>query len=111
MIELLIGILLMTFLGSCGAINFKMGARDVDGIQSFLINPYIVLGAGLYGASAIIDIILLRHYDYSLILPLTSITYVWTVLISYIIMKESINFKKSLGIILIILGCFFISLR
>lgn len=45
-----------------------------------------------------------------MVLPLTSITYIWTLVISYKFLKEKITFKKIIGIILIIVGAIIIAI-
>jgi len=39
-----------------------------------------------------------------LVLPLTSITYIWTMLVSYLALKEKITKNKIIGVILICVG-------
>lgn len=72
------------------------------------INLYI--GGGLYLISALLNIFVLRYLDYSVVLPLTSITYVWTMIISYLILKESITKRKIAGVALILVGAVLVSI-
>lgn len=56
------------------------------------------------------NIWVLRFWDYSVVLPLTSLTYIWTMVLSYIILKEKISAKKIVGVILILAGAILVSL-
>ncbi|MFR2167688.1 MAG: hypothetical protein ACLS5W_07540 [Coprococcus sp.] len=47
----------------------------------------------MYLVSALLNIYVLRYLDYSVVLPLTSVTYIWTMVISYFILKEKISKK------------------
>ncbi|MEI3328235.1 MAG: EamA family transporter [Coprococcus sp.] len=68
------------------------------------------MGGGLYLISALLNIFVLRYLDYSVVLPLTSITYVWTMIISYLILKESITKRKIAGVALILVGAVLVSI-
>ncbi|MCJ7991336.1 EamA family transporter [Priestia sp. OVS21] len=46
---------------------------------------------------------------YSIVFPLTSITYIWTLTFGYFLIKEKVTTKQVIGCILLIVGCFFIA--
>lgn len=100
-------LLFMTLLGSLASLFLKKATGD---ILSIIKNVNFYIGAFLYFLSAILNIWLLRYLDYSIVLPLTSLTYIWTMFFSYIILKENITGKKKLGIILIVFGALIISI-
>ena len=100
----------MTFAGSLASIFLKK-ASSSDCIACILKNISLYIGILLYGISAIVNIFVLKKLDYSVVLPLTSITYIWTMFLSCIILKESISRKKIIGVILIIVGAVFIVIR
>jgi len=56
-----------------------------------------VLGAGL-------NILILKKLPYTVVLPLTSLTYVWTMIISYLVLNEKITRLKITGVTLILVG-------
>lgn len=97
-------LILMTLMGSVASFFLKK-ASGFDGLSTLLTDKNLYLGAGLYVLSAVINVIVLRFLDYSMVLPLTSITYVWTMVISRLFLKETIGLKKILGVACIILGC------
>lgn len=99
---------IMTILGSIASLFLKR-ASGHNKITEYLFNANLYIGGGLYLASAVLNIIVLQKLDYSLVLPLTSITYIWTMMISYIVLKEKITTKKIVGVMLILAGAVCIS--
>ena len=100
-------LIVMTLIGSVASLFLKKGS-NFKNILELLKNKYVYIGGILYVISALLNIYILRYLDYSVVLPLTSITYIWTLFISYLFLKEKINIKKVIGILLIIGGVFLI---
>lgn len=75
-----------------------------------LENVYLYYGGILYILAAILNIFVLKYLEYSIVLPLTAITYIWTMLISKIYLKEKITKLKILGVILIVIGSYLITI-
>ena len=73
-------------------------------------NIYLYIGGFLYLASAVFNIWILRYLEYSVVLPLTSFTYIWTMILSHILLEEKITIKKIVGVILILVGAVCVSL-
>lgn len=96
-------ILIMTSMGAIASIFFKK-ASSSNGIMQLLLNINLYIGGFLYLASAILNIIVLKYLNYSVVLPLTSITYIWTMIFSYLLLKEKITMKKAIGVSCIVLG-------
>lgn len=93
-------LLLMTMIGSCASLCLKK-ATESDKVYLSLM---LYLGGILYFISALMNIYVLKYLDYSIVLPLTSLTYIWTMFLSKMILKEQIKSKKILGMALIIIG-------
>lgn len=102
-------ILAMTLMGAVASIFFKR-ASSSDGLIKLIMNANLYVGGGLYVASAVINIVVLRYLNYSVVLPLTSFTYIWTMILSYIILKEHISKKKVMGVTCIIIGAICVAL-
>lgn len=102
-------LLVMTMFGSVASLFLKK-ASDSNSLIDMLKNINLYIGGFLYVSSAVLNIWLLKILDYSVILPLTSLTYIWTMVLSYFILKEKITVKKILGICLILIGAVIISL-
>ena len=100
-----LSIILMTMLGSLGAACFKKATFSSDKrILSLLKNKWIYLGVGLYVSGALFNILALRFFDYSIVLPLSSITYLWTIFFSYHLFHETVNRYKIFAVCCIVGG-------
>lgn len=99
----------MTLLGSVASLFLKK-ASSADGIMALICNIHFYAGGFLYLASALLNIYVLRYLDYSVVLPLTSFTYIWTMVFSYFILKEKITGKKIIGVALILAGAAAVSM-
>jgi drug/metabolite transporter (DMT)-like permease len=97
----------MTLLGSFGGFFFKKSTNGTT-ILSILKNKFLYIGGIVYLGSAILNIIVLKYMPLSVVLPMTAITYIWSMIISRFVLKENITLFKIWGIISIILGVIFI---
>lgn len=103
---------IMTVSGTFGALFFKKGITRMKGLNILtLINiPEIYIGVTFYLLGAAFNIILLEHIPYTVLYPMTSLTYIWTMIVSYIVLKEKINNDKVIAITFITVGVFVLSL-
>jgi len=99
-------LILFTLLGSIGGFFFKKAVDNSQVIIKTIFETYLYIGIILYIGSAFLNILVLKELPYTVVLPLTSITYIWSFLLAYILLDEKIGFKKILGILFIIVGCF-----
>lgn len=95
--------------GLCCVFIFKEGIQRRWDYGLNLQYPFLCRGF-LYLASALLNIYVLRYLDYSVVLPLTSFTYIWTMVFSYFILKEKITGKKIIGVALILAGAAAVSM-
>lgn len=105
---------IMTLMGSLGGFFFKKGAGHLDFkdiFRSVFLNLNLYIGGVLYVIAAVLNIIALKYLPYSIVLPLTAITYIWTIIISRLMLKEKVNKEKVIGIILIMVGAIFIAMK
>lgn len=103
-------LLLMTVIGAFAGFSLKK-ASGSSGIRQILHSPWFFLGGTLYFATALVNIYILKYLPYSTVLPLTSLTYIWSFILSYKFLSENITKYKRTGIVLIILGALFISYK
>ena len=96
-------ILMMTILGATASFFLKKASAQKN-ISMIMKNYNIYVGAFIYIIAALLNVLVLRFMDYSVVLPLTSITYIWTIIISYYFLHEEITRKKVLGVCCIIVG-------
>lgn len=104
-----LAVLAMTLIGALGAFFLKAGMDRVSGPVSLVKNPRIWLGGCFYLAGAALNILLLRVLDYSLLYPLTAVTYVWSMLLSAAFLGERMTRRKLAGVAAILAGALILS--
>ena len=95
---------LMTFLGALGSLLLKMSTKDTTSPIKVVFHPCFFFGGFFYFLSAVINITILKHVKYSIFLPLTSVTYIWSMLLACFVLKERISKEKIVGIVSILIG-------
>ena len=95
-----------TLLTSLGQIFFKKGSADLAlTVNGLLLNVPFLIGLALYGAGALLLILVLRHGELSVIYPLIATSYIWVSIISpYFFPTDAMNGVKWAGIGVIIIG-------
>ncbi len=104
MIALLV-ITIATMIGAAGALFLKKGAG-----QKSIVNIQLCIGLCLYGLSTVLYLLALRMDELSILYPMTSLTYVWTAMLSMFVLKERMGRKRWTGILMIISGVYVIAL-
>ncbi|MFV0343527.1 MAG: EamA family transporter [Anaerocolumna sp.] len=102
-------ILIMTIIGACASYCLKKASSSKQ-FKNIITMPALYLGVILYLIAACLNIFVLRYMEYSIVLPLTSITYVWTFILSYFYLHEKMTLKKGLGIVFVVLGSMILTL-
>lgn len=110
----MIGIVLLlvtTLTGSLGALAFKHAMNKIKKVNLLNVvqSLWVWIGLLFYVLSAITNIQLLKYLDYSIAFPMTALTYVWTVAISYFLFNEKITGRKVIAIAFILVGIIIIS--
>lgn len=101
---------IMTFLGALGGFFFKKGAQNIENFLSLILNWKIYIGGIFYVTAALLNILVLKYLPYSIVLPLTAMTYIWTMILAKLALGEKITRNKIIGTILIILGSVLIAI-
>lgn len=96
-------VIIMDLVAATASLFFKK-ASSSDGFLGMLRNPNLYIGGMLYVVAALFNIYILRYLDYSVVMPLGSITYVWTMILSFMVLHENVSRKKILGVACIIAG-------
>lgn len=113
---ILLGLISIMLL-SAGQTSLKFGlnaiggvslADGVAGIFKLLQTPWIIVGFGLYGLSAVLWLDVLSKLDFSLAFPMVGLTYVFTLLIGRFFFGETIGWERMLGVAFILGGIFFL---
>jgi len=100
-----------SFIGSFGAVSLKSGAdRLAPGIWSVFQSWRIALGVVLFLLSSVLFVAGLKNGSLTVLYPLVSLGYVWTLIWSRLLFDEPFNRSKVLGLALILIGVVFIGL-
>ena len=109
-ILLLLVIVFMTMLGALGGFFFKRSSAATSSLKAIATNKSVYIGGILYVAAALLNVWVLKFMPYSVVMPMTAITYIWTMILSRLLLKEKITVKKMIGIAAIIVGAVFIGM-
>ena len=71
--------------------------------RSFL-NWQLGLSLLMYVIAMIIYLFMLKNYDLSIVYPLTSISYIFTILLAMFLLGETVSVVRWVGILLVMLG-------
>jgi len=97
-------VFLASVVGSFGAVFLKFGAmRLTKSLMSF-VNSRLVLGVALYLGSSVIYALGLRGGQLSVLYPMVSLGYIWTLLWAKLFFNEPLNRYKVAGLGLILAG-------
>lgn len=97
-------LILFTIFGALGSFFFKLSTKQSQDVIQLLRNYNIYLGITFYIISAIINIIVLLALPYTVVLPCSSITYIWSLYLSKTLLSEKVGLLKLAGIAFILLG-------
>jgi multidrug transporter EmrE-like cation transporter len=105
-------VLVSSFIGSFGAVYLKLGAEHMQpGIKGIVSNWRLGLGIALFLLSSVFFVMGVAQGELTILYPMVSLGYIWTLLWAYIFFKEPFNRSKVVGLILIIGGVAVINLR
>lgn len=100
-----------TLIGAIAQLLIKSGAQKIGQepslwatARSLAINLPLMGGLCLYGLSAILLVLALRHAELSMIYPVIALTFVWVTILSAVVFGESMTLYKIAGIASIVAG-------
>ena len=100
-----------SFIGSFGATFLKSGADKLErNFRSLLTNWQLLAGIVTYLASFVVYTAGIRNGELTVLYPMVSLGYVWTLLWSRIFFKEALTQAKFLGLGMILAGIFVLNL-
>ncbi len=92
-----------------GQLFLKLGSKDLSFSFEIIKNYHLLLGILFYVIAAILLIISLKFGELSVLYPILSLSFVWTTILSFTILNESINLFKIIAILFIVFGVSLIS--
>lgn len=97
-------VLIASLIGSFGAVFLKMGAERLKkGIRHVMSVPAAV-GVALFLISSVFFVLGIRHGELSVLYPMVSLGYIWTMIWSRLFFKEPITRPKYLALGMILVG-------
>jgi drug/metabolite transporter (DMT)-like permease len=96
--------------GSFGAVFLKFGSATVSGSLLSFVNRNLIIGVTLYLGSSVFYGLGLKGGEVSVLYPMVSLGYIWTMVWSRIFFKETFTKQKCLGLGLVLLGVVFVGL-
>ena len=104
-------VLVASFIGSFGAVFLKSGAGRLHRqFRTLLLNWRLALGVAFYLLSSFFFVLGVRQGELTVLYPMVSLGYVWTLLWSRLFFRESITRNKLLGIGLVLVGVVLLNL-
>jgi multidrug transporter EmrE-like cation transporter len=104
-------VLLASFIGSFGAAFLKAGAEQLRQGWIYLFNWRLALGVAMFLISSYFFVLGIRPPgQLSVLYPMVSLGYIWTLVWSRIFFKEPLTRTKFAGLFLILAGVFFVGL-
>jgi multidrug transporter EmrE-like cation transporter len=102
-------VLVASIFGSFGAVFLKMGAEKLKTGLLNIISWQAAVGVGLFLLSSVFFVMGIKHGELSVLYPMVSLGYVWTLLWSRIFFKEPVTKQKFVALGMILTGIVFIA--
>ncbi len=102
-------VLLASFIGSFGAVFLKSGSGHLksSSILTLILNWRLGIGIAFFVLSSVFFVIAIKNGELSVLYPMVSLSYVWTMLWSRLFFGEPFTKGKFLGLAMILTGiCF-----
>ena len=99
-----------SLVGSFGAVFLKKGAARLDGSVLSFVNTELFLGVSLFLGSSVFYALGIRGGQLSVLYPMVSLGYLWTLLWARLFFNEPLTAVKFLGLGLILLGVCFVGM-
>jgi multidrug transporter EmrE-like cation transporter len=94
-----------SLVGSFGAVFLKSGAGKLHGGWRYLVfNPALAAGVAFFLASSYFFVLGVRQGELSVLYPMVSLGYIWTLFWSRLFFKEPLTRNKFFGLFFILLG-------
>lgn len=116
MVRLVILSILQSLFLCGGTILLKIAVQHMDTslnawkffIHSMVLNVWFFSSGVVMLSSGLLLMYILRHYPYAQAYPLTSLSFVFGTLGAIVVFNESVSWVNWLGVLFILIGCFFI---
>jgi len=94
-----------SFIGSFGAVFLKLGAGRLHrDLKTIIFNWRLAVGIALYLLSFIFYYLGVREGELSILYPMVSLGYIWTLVWSRLFFQEPVSRRKVVGLAMIMVG-------
>jgi multidrug transporter EmrE-like cation transporter len=97
-------VLFASLIGSFGAVFLKLGAAPMKNGLRYILNWKLAAGVSLFVGSSVPFVMGLRHGELSVLYPMVSLGYVWTMFWSKIFFDEPVTRAKIGALAMILTG-------
>ena len=98
-------VVVASVIGSFGAVFLKFGSLNLElTVMGMLRNWRLALGIALYLLSSVFFMAGIKNGELTILYPMVSLGYIWTMIWSRIVFKEPITQFKVMGLAMIIAG-------
>lgn len=97
-------VLLASLIGSFGAVYLKLGAAHMTRGFRHILNWQLGVGIFLYLGSSVPFVMAVKHGELSVLYPMVSLGYIWTLFWSKLFFKEAITKPKVAALAMILAG-------
>lgn len=97
-------------IGSFGAVYLKKGAARLTGSVLSFLNKEVILGIVLFLGSSVFYGLGVKGGDLSVLYPMVSLGYVWTLIWGKVFFGEQFTRSKVLGLALVLVGVCFVGM-
>jgi drug/metabolite transporter (DMT)-like permease len=100
-----------SFIGSFGAVFLKAGAVRIEkNFAALIANWRLMAGIVMFCLSSVFFVLGLKHGELSVLYPIVSLGYIWTLLWSRLFFGEELTKSKLAGLALILIGVLFVGM-
>jgi len=97
-------LILATFLTAIGQICFKKTALLEASFFRKFLHPIFLLGGFLFVCCPVLSSLAAKVIDFSIMYAMTSLSFVFVLIFSRVILKERVDWPKIVGVSVVILG-------
>ncbi len=111
--EIILLTLIASFIISLAQLSFKRSIKRIDRINdlfALVMNKGFMAGLFAYAIGLVLYLKALSGADLSLVYPVFASTFIFVAILSTILLKENLNWKRMAGIMLIFIGIVVVAL-
>ncbi len=114
--KIIILAIINSLLMATGQILWKLGVSNtiiesLNDLAQLIISPFVLLGLFVYGVTTLLWLYILNQAPLSYVYPIQSLAFVFILFASFFIFHESIPYTRWIGVFVICIGVYIVSMR